>query len=54
MLDLRECLLPDADNLPSVVYLSAVQTPKPSNDGHFMFWLCLPEIQVTTADTLSF
>ena len=29
MLDLGECLSLDADNLPSLVYLSPVQTQKP-------------------------
>ena len=37
MLDLGECLSLHANNLPSAVYLSPVQTPTPSKDGNFMF-----------------
>ena len=36
MLDLGECLLLDADNLPSAVHLLAVQTPQPSNNVFFL------------------
>ena len=37
MLDLGECQSLDPNNLPSVVYLSPVQTPPTSNDDIFMF-----------------
>ena len=37
MLDLGECQLLEANNLPSAVYLSPVQTPPPSNYNYFMF-----------------
>ena len=37
MLDLGEGLSLEADNLPSVVYLSPVQSQPPLNDGYFMF-----------------
>ena len=36
-LEFGECLSPDADKLPSEVYLSPVETPPISNDGYFMF-----------------
>ena len=36
MLDFGECLSLVADNLTSTVYLSPLQTPPQSNDGHFM------------------
>ena len=35
-LNFGECLSLDADNLPSAVYLSPVETPPKSNDGYFM------------------
>ena len=51
-----ECLSQDADNLPSAVYLSPVETPSTSHDGRFCvcvwsqtssdFWLCLLETTV--------
>ena len=37
MLDFGECLSVDADNLPSAVYLSLVQTTPPLIYGYFMF-----------------
>ena len=37
MLDWGEYLSLDADNLPSAVYLTCVETPPKSNDGYFMF-----------------
>ena len=42
MIDLGEYWSLDADNLASAVYLSPVQTPKPSNDGSI---LCLLELE---------
>ena len=33
MFDLGECLLLDADTLPSAVHLSSVQTPQPSSEN---------------------
>ena len=38
MVDLGECLSLDADNLPSAVYLSTVQTPQPSSEGYFVLF----------------
>ena len=37
MLDLGECQSLYANNSPSAVYLSPVQTPPPSNKRYFMF-----------------
>ena len=50
MLDLRECLSLDVDNLPPAVYLSTLQTPQPFSDGYDSqdFWLCLPKTLVAT------
>ena len=33
MLDFGECLSLDANNLPSAVYLSSVQTPQPTSEN---------------------
>ena len=37
MLDFEECLLLDADDLTSAVYLSPVQIPPHTKDVNFMF-----------------
>ena len=37
-LDLGECLSLDADNLPSAVYLSHVETPTKSKYGYLCFF----------------
>ena len=36
MIDLGKCQSLDANNLPSAVYMSPVQTPLTSNDGFFL------------------
>ena len=40
MHDLGDCLSLDANNLPSAVYLSSVETPQPSSEnlGLMRYW----------------
>ena len=64
MLELGGCTLLEADNFPSAVYLSPVETPPQSNEWPFYvcwnwsqiskpFLLCLPKTKVTSDITLN-